>query len=189
MPIRLFLALDVDEKPRGRLIKTLDLVDMSGTKVRTVKRDNLHVTMNFLGDVEDSRIVEVCRAVSDVAGETKPFDFSLVGLKCVPSDGRILRMIWCGVKDASGGMGRLYENLSAALETLDFPRERRPFSPHITLARFRYVEDPAAIRKAVEAYAETDFGTTAVGKVVVYSSELTRSGPIYTPASNCLLKT
>ncbi len=180
MAIRTFCAIDIDAAARKSLGRACEKIDAGDAKIRWVARENLHVTMNFLGDVDEDALKEVCHAVRRGAANIRPFDFSVRGLVLIPPQGRRLKMIWGGVEDPHGRMVELYEKLSNELGELGFKRETRPFRPHITLARIKRVRDTATIRESAGRFAETDFGRQHAAEVVVYSSKLSSRGPIYT---------
>ena len=186
MPQRTFLALDIDEVTLGRLTAAADGLDLANVKARRVRPENLHVTLNFLGDVDDARIDEICRAAGEAAAQTEPFEFTIGGLLCVPPHGP-LRMIWAGVDDPGGRMAELQDRLAAALETLGFARERRPFKPHLTVARIKFSRDASAVRASAAESAETEFGVVQAKELTVYASRLTPAGPVYSPLSRAAL--
>jgi len=183
MPVRTFLALDIDEATRRRLAEAASGVAVGQAKVKLVAPENLHVTLNFLGDVDDGQLSELCRVVADVAAEVEPFDFTVRAVRCIPPAGR-LRMIWAGVDDPTGRLVLLQKRLSTALASLGFAQERRDYHPHVTLARVRYAGDAQAIREAAGRFAEEEFTRQSAQEVVVYTSRLTPAGPIYSPAAH-----
>ena len=89
-------------------------------------------------------------------------------------------MIWADVRETTGRLVALQSDLSAALAELGFAPERRAYKPHVTLARFRGVSGGEAIRNAAARFERTDFGVADAAEVVVYASELTPDGPVYT---------
>ena len=184
MAIRTFLALDLDAAIRDRLVEAVAEMPQAGAKLRWVARENLHVTVKFLGDVEEGDAAAACEAAAEAAAGIPPFEFTVRGLLCRPSGGRQLRMIWAGVDEPTGQLAAAFEALESALDPLGFPRERRAFHPHITLARIKSAPDPAAFRAAVRRHAETHFGTKAAEGFTVYQSDLRPTGPIYTPMTH-----
>ena len=179
MGVRTFLALDIDEAARGALTAAGGRFPCDESKIRWVEPANLHVTVKFLGDVPEGGVREVCEAVAEAAGRMGAFDFDVRGLRCVPPGGKV-RMVWAGVDEPTGRLAEAFGQLEAALEPLGFPRERRSFQPHITLACVKFAPSPAALRAAAERHAETQFGGQRAAEVVVYGSQLTPQGPIYT---------
>jgi len=182
MSARTFIALDLNDVIRSRLADAGRKLDAGAAKIRWVARANLHVTLQFLGDVSDEKLAEVCAAVEQVADQTAPFEFDVRGLLCIPPGGRA-RMIWGGVQDPAAGAAELHDALDAALEPLGFTPEKRRFRPHVTVARIKHAPNPRRLRSAVAPLAERDFGMQHADQVTVYTSELTPKGPIYTPAA------
>jgi RNA 2',3'-cyclic 3'-phosphodiesterase len=180
MAIRTFLALDLNDQTRQRLVRAVAELPVGQAKIRWVESENLHVTVKFLGEVADADAVNVCRVVADAAGLVEPFDFQVRGIQAVPARGD-LSMFWAGVADADGRMAAMFEVIEAALEELGFSREQRDFRPHVTLGRVKYARDAHGLRAAAARVAETDFGCVAADGIVVYSSQLTPEGPIYAP--------
>ena len=188
MGIRTFLAVELDEAVRARLAEAAAGAEAGRARVRLVAPENIHVTLNFLGDVEDAQVPAVCRTAERLAAAAEPFEFAVRGLRAVPPRGPVLRMLWAGVDDLSGGLGRLQARLEAALAEMGFAPDRRPFRPHLTLARFksprgRRAPTPGAdaIRATFAARREQAFGTVAAEAVTVFSSELSPAGPTYAP--------
>ena len=96
-------------------------------------------------------------------------------------------MIWAGVEDPSGRLAELQAHLAAAMTGLGLREEERGFQPHITLARVKSGKAANALRERAREYARTDFGVQYAEEVVVYGSQLTPTGPIYTPVSRAPL--
>jgi 2'-5' RNA ligase len=114
-------------------------------------------------------------------------------------------MIWAGVEDPTGRLVELQAHLAAAMSGLGLRspcgavrrgdrEEERPFRPHITLARIkpqglqgRGGQAAQALRQETKSYADTDFGSQFAEEVVVYGSQLTPRGPVYTPISRAPL--
>jgi 2'-5' RNA ligase len=186
MGIRSFIALDLREEILDSLGEAVVRLDQGGAKIRWVERANLHVTLRFLGEVADEIVAEVCGRAAVAAEQVAEFDFDVKGLTCVPPAGQ-LRMLWAGIDDATGEMAALHDLLAAELDGLDLHAEDRRFKPHLTLARMKYVPDPAAFRLAAAGWNDRLFGTQAASEIVVYSSKLTSDGPVYSPMAVCPL--
>jgi 2'-5' RNA ligase len=180
MPLRTFIALDLDSHILDGLVRAQRQLAAPGDKVKWVERANLHVTLKFLGDVAEERINDVCTLVRRAAAEVEAFDYDVCGLSVTPPHGP-LRMVWGNIDDPSGLMAVLHEHLDAALAGLGFREENRQFRPHITVARIKHVGNPAAFRAAVIAFAGAQFGVAHGDEVVAYASTLTGEGPIYAP--------
>jgi RNA 2',3'-cyclic 3'-phosphodiesterase len=180
MPLRTFIALDLDEHILDGLVRAQQQLADPADKVKWVERANLHVTLKFLGDVAEDRINDVCTLVRRAAAEVNAFDYDVRGLSVTPSHGP-LRMVWGDIDDPSGLMAVLHDQLDSALAGLGFKEENRQFRPHITVARIKHVQNAAAFRAAVRAFADAQFGVAHGDEVVAYTSTLTDEGPVYAP--------
>jgi 2'-5' RNA ligase len=179
MPTRTFIALDLADEVADDLVAAQQELATVGAAVRWVERANLHLTLKFLGDVEDAELAEVCRAAEEVAAAAEPCDFAVRGLSAVPPAGH-LRMVWAGVTEPTGRLTALQAALEDRAEAMGFKREDRAYRPHLTLGRVRSGRNVAELRRAVAALAEADYGQTYAHRLVVYGSRLTPEGPVYT---------
>ncbi len=188
MGTRTFIALDLDKTIIDRLAAVCAALDEPDSKINWVSRDNLHITLNFLGEVPDETLNEVCYIAAGAAAKIEPFEFTVGGLLVMPPHGQP-RMVWAGVDDPSESMVALHDELDRGLEGLGLRQEERGFRAHITLARIKFLHNPAALRQSVQGHPATaeKFGTQHVEELVVYASQLTREGPVYTPISRAQL--
>ncbi len=180
MAARTFLALDVDDATVDAITAaSRKLCGLPG-KVAWTRPRNIHVTMNFLGDVPEDRLADVCELAGRCAAEVAPFDIDARGLVCVPSGGHDIRMIWANASDPSGRMQRLYDLLNRELAVARFRTEARTFKGHMTVARVKHVPDAGDFRRQVSDFMDSTFGITATDRLTVYTSDLTPQGPVYT---------
>ncbi|MFP3937787.1 MAG: RNA 2',3'-cyclic phosphodiesterase [Phycisphaerae bacterium] len=177
---RTFLAVDIDEETRRRLAGLPERVDDHDAKVRWVEPRNLHITLNFLGDVSGDTLADICELAGVCAAEVERFEFRVQGVQPVPPDGRKLRMFWAGVDEPSGRLIELQGKLSDAMSELGLRREDRAYRPHVTLARVKSTKNPDRLRSAVAGLGEEDFGAVLCENITVYTSELGPNGPVYT---------
>ncbi len=186
---RLFVAVDLDEPTRAavagivaRLAQRL-CQDRGAGRITWVRTEHLHLTLRFLGDVEDARVPAVQEAVAAPLAAAG-FDLSFEGLGMFPPAGRP-RVVWLGVKDGRSELEALYREVEDRLRLAAVPPEPRPFQAHLTLGRFR------------EATTRPDFPTSQVGNVVVgpcrvdhvtlYESRLSSKGPTHTAIAHAMM--
>lgn len=185
MGLRAFFAVDIEPDVRKRLARAVTMLPLGETRARPVKADNLHITMHFLGDIADEEVMIAHEAGARAVAGFAPFELSIGGIECVPPEGK-LRMLWANVDDPVGQLGDLYGKLGEQLGPKGFRVDHRPFNPHVTLARFRSPPRDDAVHQAV-ASAMKSFGSVMVDELVLYTSQLTKGGPVYTPlARNAL---
>jgi 2'-5' RNA ligase len=179
MPVRTFVAIPLAEAITARLVKAREAL-APGARVRWVEANNIHLTLKFLGGVNDADLAEVCRLAGQIAARTERFALSVAGLLAVPPAGE-LRMVWAGVVERTGRLEKLQATLEQAYAHLGFRAENRRFHPHLTLGRVKSGQDVRHLREAVAGFSGTDFGTQQAEELVVFASQLTPAGPIYSP--------
>jgi 2'-5' RNA ligase len=186
MPTRTFLAIDLDDAILDRLEAAQKAIDDGQSKVNWVARPNVHLTLNFLGDVPDEILSDVCAIAAGAAGKVEPFEIEIAGIVAMPPHGP-LRMFWAGVADPTGRLAELQEELATGLIGLRLRQEERAFKPHITLARIKFASNPAQLRQSAAGLAAQEFGIQHVEEVVAYASQLTSGGPVYTSIARAKL--
>lgn len=187
MATRTFLALDLDDLILDRLMDTQRRFAGEGGKINWVTRDNLHVTLAFLGDVTDEILRDVCLIAAQAAAEIEPFEFHVRGVECVPGGSGPLRMLWAIIEDPTGRLGKLYETLNESLAGMGLHEEERSFRPHVTLARVKFTKDPRSLREKARGLAAMEFGAQHAEEVVAYASRLSPQGPAYTAIARAKL--
>ena len=131
--MRRLSALRVGLGVRRRLADTIRWMGREvPSGVRWVDSEGIHLTLKFLGDIDPALVEDVLRAMEQAASGTLPFQVHLNGLGVFPNLRRP-RVLWAGVGGDMDALGALQEKVEAAMEGLAFPRERRAFSPHLTL--------------------------------------------------------
>jgi len=180
---RVFFALNIDKATRGRIVAAADRLRSEPGRIKWTKAKNLHVTMNFIGDVPDKRIPELCdlarEAVSGWDPDREEVTFTVGPLICFPS-GRRPKMIWAPVRQGDDLLASLHGAMNRALEEGGWPGESRPFTGHITVARIK----DADILAAVKQLPDDDMGVVTETELTLYQSTLTHTGPIYSPVAS-----
>jgi 2'-5' RNA ligase len=146
--------------------------------VSWVGTDNLHVTLKFLGDVEDQRTEEIGASLSAAVADIDAFDIALRGLGAFPTPVRP-RVIWAGVGAGEGSLAAIANAVERRLAPLGFPADARGFSAHVTLGRVREPRRDPALTEALARAASLDLGASRVDRVVLMRSQLSRGGARY----------
>ncbi len=175
--MRLFVAIELDPPIRAALAEVQDQLRGACEGVRWIPAEQLHVTMKFLGEVSDKNVAGVADALRRAARSGPTFSMEVAGSGCFPPRGPA-RIVWVGMREQTGAMRRCVDAVEQALEPLGFPRERRPFSGHITVGRIREDRSSGRIRGAAEA-CTFESVTQAVDSITLMSSVLSPKGPIY----------
>ncbi len=190
MKTRTFLAAEISEEVRKRL---LDMIRNFGIDkgVKWVRGENMHVTIYFFGNVENE-ILRVLREVIAKSVETlNGFEIDIRGIGAFPNLNRP-RVIWAGVMDSTETLKVIYNEvykriIKRKLNKSGVQVESREYKPHLTLGRVKGVIDASGIEKLSQCI-DYNFGRCYIDKVVLFSSELHRDGPIYTPLQEFKLK-
>ena len=161
---------------RERLGREIGRLRDAARDVAWVAEANLHVTLKFIGDVDEARVPGLVAAMRGAASQTAAFDVAVRGLGCFPDAGRP-RVIWAGLEGA-GGLAALAARVDAALAALGIPRESRPFAAHVTLGRVRGPRANPALAGALAGRG--DFGRLPVTSLSVMRSDLHPGGARYT---------
>ena len=200
--IRAFIAIESSRE-------VLDLLARIQARLRTgpggeagrwVRPETAHLTVKFLGDVPSERISAIGKAMDATCAQHGPFMLQVAGLGCFPNTRRP-RVVWVGVREETGALLKLQHELERALDALGFPREQRPFEPHLTLARVRESVsrvceavsrlDVEALGQSVAAQRESTNQILAqmqVSELTLFKSDLRPEGPLYTPLYRSPLK-
>jgi 2'-5' RNA ligase len=177
----LFIAIELDENFRRTLSAVQAELKKKGGDVRWVRPELMHLTIKFLGEVPDAQVADVGQAVLRAARRAERFELAASQCGCFPQRGPV-RVIWAGNEAAPPGLLSCISAVEAELEALGFPREQRPFSPHITLGRVQMDRSRGQLRSAVQS-ASLEAVSQEVSSIVVMSSVLARTGPTYTVVS------
>ncbi len=164
---------------RARLAEQTERLRRTARDVSWVARDNFHVTLKFLGAVDETRVTQVADAVTAAAAGLAPFDLEVRGLGAFPSPMRA-RVIWAGAGEGAAAAATLGARVDAALAGLGFPREERPFASHVTLGRVRTPSRNPVLARALAAGAAHDFGRVPVARASLMQSRLSPGGARYT---------
>jgi RNA 2',3'-cyclic 3'-phosphodiesterase len=153
-----------------------------GVKVGWEREEKMHLTLKFFGGVGPGRAGALTDALSRSAAGARPFALSLQGAGVFPTPARP-SVLWLGLADPSGELARLHARLEDECAALDFPRGRRPFRPHVTLARMRNVTPET--RRLARLHLDLAFEPVgfAVSEIVLMSSRLGPGGSVYAPLS------
>lgn len=161
---------------RQRLATAIERLRPHVAGVAWVAASNLHVTLKFLGRVDDRRVGALADALRAAVEDQPSFDVGVRGLGAFPSPTRP-RVLWAGLDDDVGGLDALAERVDVCCAGLGFPREARPFAAHVTLGRVR---EPRRQRALAETLAcPPDFGRVRVERVSLMRSELSPRGARY----------
>ena len=170
---RLFVAADIDDATRAQIeIISRSLGDAIGTRTRAswVRADRMHLTLQFFA-AADAALEERIMAALGGALDARAFDLAFDGLGFFPERGSP-RVLWLGIRNGEAELRRVQQIVR---ERLALPPE--PFTPHLTLARFRERVSRGALGEIADFRARA--GPSRIDRVTLYESRLSPGGPIY----------
>lgn len=180
--VRAFIAVEISDEPRRKIIQAVEPLKRGLSGVKWVEPENLHLTLRFLGDVEDediARLEEIMKA--RFTGAAAP----IVQLRKI---GNFPRVIWVGLEGDLNGLRSLWERAQTSARELGLGPDDHGFSPHVTIARIKESGVIGKLRKRLEPLAASDFGSMTVERVVLFQSRLSPEGPTYTPLFDVKLR-
>ena len=175
--MRLFVALEIPSEVREKLATLIRELRAIASKEKWVRADNLHVTLKFIGEAPPEKLDPIRQALALVHSDSQVrLDFR--GLGFFPNE-KHPRVFWAGM-ETSANLQKLAADIDVAAEKLGVPREQRPFSPHLTLARFETRKLPPNLQSAVRENMAREFGVFETGQFHLIESKLKPSGAEYT---------
>jgi len=136
--MRLFLAVFPPSEAQAAAAQAIDALRRSqaGSNVSWVRRENLHYTLRFLGELGQDGARRAAEAAQEAGAAHAPFEARLEGLGAFPDPARA-RVLWLGMSEGGEALAALALALEAALRARGFGRADKPFAPHLTLGRVR----------------------------------------------------
>lgn len=176
---RIFIAVPVPSGIRKAATILQQKLGEGLDNIQWVPGENMHFTLQFLGDVEELMIPGVCRCAQDAVANFKPFQLHVIGAGAFPDLDRP-RTLWLGTTEGSETLTQMNNAIGENLRTLPVRREKRSYHPHLTLGRVQGKQTVLdAIHPRLMEHAETEVGTMTIDKVTVFASELSRAGAKY----------
>jgi len=178
--IRSFIAVDLTAAHKRTLSRVINGLARKWPEYKWSEPDQLHLTLNFLGEVPDEKIPQVCEIMRQTLAEHNSFSFQLDAIGAFPKSRRP-RIIWAGVGDGASNLSRIYYDLRENLDELRLERDRKAFRPHITLGRIRNQERwPDSMIEYLDGEQNLQLGSADVDEVVLFSSFQEKAGADYT---------
>lgn len=151
--MRSFIAINLPDTIKAEIGEIIARLRNAGPPARWVPAQNLHVTIKFLDEISDDQVKPLIGAITAASGQTKPFPLQLGGFGFFPNE-RKSRVFWIGIESGFDVLKELARTADHQTAALGFESEKRPFSAHITLARFR---EPAPAGNLAVAASHLDY--------------------------------
>jgi len=178
--LRLFIAVEIDAAVRQNVVSLQRALGQVAPSVKWVEPHNLHVTVLFLGEVEDRELHGLFKMLTKVCAKAAPFDVRLGGVGAFPTPRRP-KTLWAGVTAGADDLQRLYAAVEEPLLDLGgYRQEERAYTPHLTLGRVVGDADAEALALELPRQMAWTGGQMEVTELVIFTSEVRKAGPEYT---------
>jgi 2'-5' RNA ligase len=187
--MRLFVALDIDDAIRERIVRFVEGVQGFASEARWMKPESLHVTLKFIGEQPEAAVEAIKQALATISSGAPEIQFGGYGFFPTAKSARVF---WIGM-EAGPQLAALAAAIDEKMATLGIPKEDRAYSPHLTLARgsgasgsprrhkgdgpnrtFQHLQDK------LSALPTPEFGTMTAREFFLYQSQLSPKGSKYT---------
>jgi RNA 2',3'-cyclic 3'-phosphodiesterase len=178
---RTFIGLKIDPDPvLSGLFSDLKK-NLNSEQLRWVDPQNLHLTLRFLGNTEDSQLVNINNALDALIPQFEHFNLEIEGLGLFGKR-NAPKILWAGV-NIPQNIYDLVTKIEDIVCNAGFEEETKPYSPHLTLCRIRALSDTSLLLDTVNQYKQTHFLKQDVNQIVLYESVLKSFGAVYVPIS------
>jgi len=180
--MRAFLAIEIIDEIKEYLKYINNLMALHIDGVKWAEKTGLHITLKFLGEIEEKKVSQIRESISYIENRYVPFDVTIKDIDAFP-DKRKARVIITTLENGVDNIKNIYNDIDESLSCSGFKRETRSFTPHITLGRMKI---PGSVHGKVIKDIERKAFTA--GSITLFKSILRHEGALYTPVWNLKLK-
>lgn len=183
--VRSFIAIELASGVKHRAMELVKKLKASEADVKWVQPTEMHLTLKFLGEVNRDEILPLCKLTREVAAQFQPFDIGFSGLGAFPNADEP-RTLWIGLEQGLEQLTALHAALEEALyKQLGFAKERRKFTPHLTIGRVN--QSSQGLIDTLDKLAEFESDFTDVDELVVFASFTDKQTPTYEALGHAVL--
>lgn len=176
--IRTFIAVNLNPEIKEYLTSLQNILNIPETKIKWIEKNNLHLTMKFLGYISLEQTELIKSELKKIASRYSPFIIGLSSNIGTFPTYKMPRIIWVGIKEGISELKELYNSIENKLSNKGFPGEDKDFSGHITIGRVKFIRDKTNFIQIFKRIEVNNF-TQEIGSIDLMESKLTPSGPIY----------
>ncbi len=177
--MRLFIAIEIPEGIKREMSAIQEQLRKSGADAGWTRPEGIHLTLKFLGEVAEEKVPDIKAAMTEAVQGAVGFRLEVAGAGAFPNS-KSPRVLWLGVRGDIERLAALQSSVEGAMVKVGFDPEDRTFSPHLTLARIKYLPRRFSWQQVIEGIRDTKLGGIDVAAVSLMKSELRPSGAVYT---------
>lgn len=175
---RTFIAVEIGSPAREVLLRLIKQLSSELSGVRWTQPDQLHLTLKFIGDIDNRALPEICNQMREACAGVEAFSAGLMGLGAFPKN-KPPRVLWVGFNEGTEPLKLIHQRLETSLAGLGVPSEGRAYSPHVTLGRINRGADQELIASRMARDTESHFANFDVSDVHLIASIRERNRMIY----------
>lgn len=176
--MRTFISIEIPEEIKNNIENVVNDLKLALTPIKWVDKKNLHMTLKFLGWVEDRKIDGLINSVTGLVGGSGSVKLGFQGLGVFPDEKRP-RVIWVGLSEGEERLRELADKIEDELAKQGYREEERGFSAHLTIGRVKEKINVEALSSLIKENEKRKFGEFVAKHVSLMKSTLMRSGPVY----------
>jgi 2'-5' RNA ligase len=183
--VRAFVAIDLEPQTVQQIAETIVQLRPRMPGIRWLSPVNFHLTLKFLGDVDEAKVEPIAAALERELCLFSCFTINAKGLGVFP-DLRRPRILWVGL--VGDELNALASRVEKTLVPFGFAAERRAFTPHLTVGRWRQFDgSPKELGDEIDKWQGHDFGRSKIDEVILFQSVLKPEGAVYRPLKTVVL--
>ncbi|MEE8328986.1 MAG: RNA 2',3'-cyclic phosphodiesterase [Thermodesulfovibrionia bacterium] len=176
--MRSFIAIELSETVRSALAELQKELKESRADIRWIKPENIHLTLKFLGNVDERITVETERIIKEICKKYSMFTLEVKGISAFPGM-KSPRVLWVGI-NSKDVLIKIQKDIDGGTASLGVERENRRFTPHLTLGRFRSAMGKENLIDKIELHKNESFGLIEAKSISLIRSDLKPAGAQYT---------
>ncbi len=185
--VRTFIAIEIHPDIQRYLGQIQSHLRETGADIKWVKPSNIHLTLKFLGEIPEDQVKNAQKILNDIVPSHPSYSLKLKQLGAFPKIDRP-KIIWIGIEQGMDETMQLAKDIEESFFKEGFPKDDKPFSPHITLGRQRSSTNSYKLTSELKNYKIKEIQPHAIDSIILLESTLTPQGPIYTPLEKIFLK-
>jgi len=185
--MRMFIAIELSAEIKDELMRIQNILKSSGADIKWVKPEAMHLTLKFMGEVDETKMPEIKETFDPALSDTSAFNIKLGQIGAFPNLNN-LRVLWVGIDPScSKALEDMFKKIDKALESAGIPKEDKKFSAHLTLGRVRTGKNRQILKDKILS-AQPLPKSCIVKEAIIYKSTLTPDGPVYAVIHKVRLK-
>ncbi|MBU0687581.1 MAG: RNA 2',3'-cyclic phosphodiesterase [Candidatus Margulisbacteria bacterium] len=170
--MRTFIAVNLSDAVKDNINQVVEKLKKVDPGIKWVKKENLHITLKFLGEVSEEKVKAVGDLLSEKLKDLQAIELKFIGIGSFP------RVVWIATRNGAERLSKIWNQVEAVLEKEGFERDTRPFAAHVTIGRIKGNRNPK-LKGELEKLKDFDFGTDRISSISIMKSTLGKTGPSY----------